>query len=67
MSMNLRNPEEGYVEEPAAKDFVARKAHIIALNEARGTEAVKKQATINLYSQVWKSLEHSLPELYCIT
>jgi hypothetical protein len=34
MSTNLRNPKEGYVEEPAAKDFVARKAHTIALNKA---------------------------------
>ncbi len=29
--------------------------------------AVIGQATINLYSQVWKSLEDSLPKLYCIT
>jgi hypothetical protein len=27
----------GYVEEPAAKDFVARKARTIALSEAQGT------------------------------
>ena len=28
---------QGYVEDPAAKDFVARKAHTIALSEMRGT------------------------------
>ncbi len=69
------------VEEPAAKDFVARKVCTIALSKARGTHwsvirckerlanhpaAVLGQATINLDSQVWKSLQDSLPELYCI-
>jgi hypothetical protein len=34
MSKNLRNPKEGYVEEPAAKDFVAKKAGTFVLNEA---------------------------------
>jgi hypothetical protein len=29
-------------------------------------EAVVRQATINLDSRVWKSLEDSLPKLYCI-
>jgi hypothetical protein len=28
---------QGYVEEPAGKDFVARKAHTIALSKAQGT------------------------------
>ncbi len=28
---------QGYVEDPAAKDFVARKAHTFALSEAQGT------------------------------
>jgi hypothetical protein len=28
---------QGYVEDPAAKDFVARKARTIALSEAQGT------------------------------
>ncbi len=70
-----------YIKEPAAKDFVARKACTIALSEARGIhwnrikcderlgncpEAVIGQATINLDSRVWKSLEKSLPKLYCI-
>jgi hypothetical protein len=29
---------QGYVEDPAAKDFVARKAHNIVLSEAQGTQ-----------------------------
>jgi hypothetical protein len=29
-------------------------------------EAVVRQATINLDSQLWKSLWDSLPELYCV-
>jgi hypothetical protein len=29
---------QGYVEDPAAKDFVARKAPTIALSEAQGTQ-----------------------------
>jgi hypothetical protein len=72
---------QGNIEESCAKDFVARKAHTIALSKARGTnwsiirckerlascpEAVLGQATINLDSRVWKSLEDSLPELYCV-
>ncbi len=72
---------QGSVEEPAAKDFVARKVRTIELNEVQGTnwkankckehlggcsEAVVRQATINLDSQVWKSLGDSLPELYSI-
>jgi hypothetical protein len=71
----------GSIEEPAAKDFVARKVHTIKLNNVQGThwnvnkykerlgnrpEVVVGQATISLYSQVWKSLGDSLPKLYCI-
>jgi hypothetical protein len=69
---------QGFVEEPALKDFVARKVCTIELNKVQGTswngikceerfgscpEAVVRQATINLDSQVWKSLRDSLPEL----
>jgi hypothetical protein len=69
------------VEETAAKDFFARKVRTIKLNKVQGThwnankckehlgshpEAVVRQATISLDSQVWKSLGDSLPELYCI-
>jgi hypothetical protein len=72
---------QGYIEEPTAKDFVARKVRSIALSKVQGIhwngikckerlgncpEAVVRQATINLYSQVWKSLEDSSPELYCV-
>jgi hypothetical protein len=72
---------QGSIEEPAAKDFVARKVRTIEWNKVQGTiwnaikckerlrshpEAVVRQATINLYSQVWKSLEDSFPKLYCI-
>ncbi len=72
---------QGYVEVPAAKDFVAKKIHTIELSKVQGThwngfkykehlgnypEAVVRQATINLNSQVWKFLEDSLPKLYCI-
>ena len=72
---------QGSIDESAAKDFVARKARTIALSEAQGThwnrikykerlgncpEAVVRQATINLNSQVWKSFEDFLPKLYCI-
>jgi hypothetical protein len=56
---------QGSIEEPAAKDFVARKVHTIELNKVQGThwnvnkcqerlgncpEAVVRQATISLYS-----------------
>jgi hypothetical protein len=52
---------------PTPKEFVARKTHTIASGKVQGTEAVIGQATIKIYSQVWKSLEGSLPKLYCIT
>jgi hypothetical protein len=72
---------QGSVEEPAAKDFVARKVRTITLTKVHGTnrntikckerlrscpEAVIRQEIINLYSRVWKSLWDSFPELYCI-
>jgi hypothetical protein len=72
---------QGSVEEPAAKDLVARKVCTIKWNEVKGTiwnaikceehlrshpEAVVRQATINLYLQVWKSLGDSFPKLYCM-
>jgi hypothetical protein len=66
---------QGSLEEPAAKDFVVRKVRTIKLDwntnkckERLGNcpEAFIRQATINLYSQVWKSLGDSLPELYCV-
>jgi hypothetical protein len=72
---------QGSVEEPTAKDLIARKVCTIELNKVQGTqwntikcqehlgncpEAVVRQATINLDSQVWKSLGDSLPKLYCV-
>jgi hypothetical protein len=65
------------IEEPAAKNFVARKVCTIKLNKVQGTnkceehlgscpEAVIRQATINLDSQLGKSLGDSFPELYCV-
>ncbi len=72
---------QGSGEEPAGKDFVARKVRTIKWNKVQGTiwnaikckehlrsrpEAVVRQATINLYLQVWKYLGDSFPELYCI-
>ncbi len=71
---------QGSIEEPAAKDFVARKVCTIELNEVQGThwnankcqehlgicpEAVVRQAIINLDSRVWKYLGDSLPKLSC--
>ncbi len=44
---------------PAEKDFIAGKTCTIASGKAPG--AVIEQATISLDSQVWKSLEDSLP------
>jgi hypothetical protein len=72
---------QGSIEEPASKDFVAKKVHTIEWNKVQGTiynaikckkrlrscpETVARQATINLYSGVWKSLGDFFPELYCI-
>ncbi len=53
-----------YVEDPATKDFVARKARTIALSEAQGS--CHKTSDNQPYSRVWKSLEDSIPELYCV-
>jgi hypothetical protein len=72
---------QGYVKEPTVKDFVARKVRTIKLTKVQGTrwnvikckerlrsrpEAVIRQATINLFSQVWKSLWDSFSKLYCV-
>jgi hypothetical protein len=55
---------QGYVEDLAAKDFVARKARTIALSEAQGS--CHKTSNNQPYSQVWKSLGETIPKLYCI-
>jgi hypothetical protein len=55
---------QGYVEDPAAKDFVARKACTIAMSEVQGS--YHKTSVNQPYSRVWKSLVDSIPELYCV-
>jgi hypothetical protein len=67
---------QGYVEEPAAKDLIARKAHTITLRKAQGTqlecdqvqitlgnspEAVIGQATFNLFHKFGNSLRIPYP------
>jgi hypothetical protein len=39
---------QGYVKEPAAKDFIAKKAHAIALSEAQGTHWDVIKCTLRL-------------------
>jgi hypothetical protein len=74
---------QGFVkEEPPAKDLVARKVRTIKFNKVQGTswnaikckehlgscsEAVVRQATINLDSRHWKSLGVSLPDCIALT
>jgi hypothetical protein len=53
-----------YVEDPTAKDFIVRKARTIAMSEAQGS--CHKTSNNQPYSQVWKSLGDSIPELYCV-
>jgi hypothetical protein len=53
-----------YVEDPAAKDFVVRKACTITLIKERGS--CHKTSNNQPYSQVGKSLGDSIPELYCV-
>jgi hypothetical protein len=55
---------QGYAEDPAAKDFVARKACTITLRKAQGS--CHNTSNNQPYSRVWKSLEDSIPELYCV-
>jgi hypothetical protein len=55
---------QGYIEDPTAKDFVARKARTIALSKAQGS--CHKISDNQPYSRVWKSLGDSIPELYSI-
>jgi hypothetical protein len=55
---------QGYIEDPAANDFVARNACTIAMSKARGS--CHKTSDNQPYSQVWKSLGDSIPELYCV-
>ncbi len=50
---------QGYIEDAAVKDFLARKACTIALSKREGPDNQP-------YSGAWKSLGDSIPELYCI-
>ncbi len=56
--------QQGYIEDLAAEDFVARKARTIALNKAQGS--CHRKSNNHPYSQVWKSPGDSLPKLYCV-
>jgi hypothetical protein len=68
------------VKASAAKEFVGRKTHTITSGKAQVTYwdrikckehfgkplgAIIRQATINPDSLIWKSLEDSLPKMYC--
>ncbi len=53
-----------YVEDPAAKDFVARKVCTIPLSKVQGS--CHKTSDNQHYSQVWKSLGDFIPKLYCV-
>ncbi len=53
-----------YVEDPAVKHFIWRKAGTTAVSKAWGS--CHKTSDNQPYSWVWKSLGDSIPELYCI-
>jgi hypothetical protein len=55
---------QGYVEDPAVRHFVARKARTIAMSKAQGS--CHKTSDNQPYSRVWKFLGDSITELYCI-
>jgi hypothetical protein len=55
---------QGYVEDPAAKDFVARKARTIALSEARGSwHKTRDNQPIH---ELGYPFGDSIPGLYCV-
>ncbi len=73
---------QGYVEEPAAKNFVVRKVHIIKWNEVQGTiwNAIKceehlrscpaaavRQATINLIHEFGNPFVIPFPSCNALT
>ena len=55
---------QGYIEDPTAKDYLARKACTIALSKVQGS--CHKTSNNQPYSQVWISLGDSIPGLYYI-
>jgi hypothetical protein len=56
---------QGYVEDPAAKDFVARKACTIALSKAQGS--CHKTSNNQPIHEFGYPFGDSIPGLYCIT
>jgi hypothetical protein len=56
---------QGCIEDPAAKDFVARNACTIALSKAQGS--CHRTSNNQPYSQDWKFLGDLLPKGYCAT
>jgi hypothetical protein len=55
---------QGYVEDPAAKDFVARKAHTIALSKVRGSR--HKTSNNQPIHEFGYPFGDSIPGLYCV-
>jgi hypothetical protein len=55
---------QGYAEDPAVKDFVARKARTIALSEARG--GCHKTSNNQPIHKFGYPFGDSIPELYCV-
>jgi hypothetical protein len=55
---------QGYVEDPTAKDFVARKARTIALSEARGS--CYKTSNNQPIHEFGYPFGDSIPGLYCV-
>ena len=55
---------QGYVEDPAAKDFVARKARTIALSEAQGS--CHKTSNNKPIHEFGYPFGDSIPRLYCL-
>jgi hypothetical protein len=55
---------QAYVEDPAAKDFVARKACTIALSKAQGS--CRKTSNNQPIHEFGYPFGDSIPELYCV-
>jgi hypothetical protein len=55
---------QGYVEDPAAKDFVARKARTIALSKAQ--ESCHKTSNNQPIHEFGYPFGDSIPRLYCV-
>jgi hypothetical protein len=55
---------QGYVEDPTAKDFVARKAHTIALSKAQGS--CHKTSNNQPIHEFGYPFGDSIPGLYCV-